>query len=109
MIRSQRSTYKNTLLSLGLRNTINLPTRITETTDTILDHIITNLNSDSIVSGVITQYVSDHLPICGIVNLEVKKSKPSPRKYIKKFIPSKKDLFIDTVRLGITEDCLFLL
>ena len=99
--------YKNTLLSLGLRNTINLPTRITENTDTILDHIITNVNSDSVVSAVITQDVSDHLPICSIVNLEVKKSKPSRRKYIRKFIPSKKDLFINTINQRITEDRLF--
>ena len=88
--------YKNTLLSLGLRNTINLPTRITETTDTILDHIITNVNPESIVSGVITQDVSDHLPICGIMNLGVKKSKPPVRKYIRKFTPSKKDMFVNT-------------
>lgn len=99
--------YKNTLLSLGLRNTINLPTRITETTDTILDHIITNVNSDCVVSGVITQDVSDHLPICSIVNLSVKKIKSSPPKYIRKFNLSKKDQYVDSFRNQITEDQIF--
>ena len=99
--------YKNTLLSLGLRNTINLPTRITETTDTILDHIITNVNSDSVVSQVITQDVSDHLPISGIVNMGIKRSNSSPTRYIKKFTPSKKDLFVSTLNQRIHEDNIF--
>ena len=71
--------YKNTLLSLGLRNTINLPTRITESSDTILDHIVTNVNAESIVSGVVTQDVSDHLPICAVLKLPAKRSQSSCR------------------------------
>ena len=98
--------YKNTLLSLGLRNTINLPTRITESTDTILDHILTNVNAESIVSGVVTQDVSDHLPICAVLKLSAKRPHSSC-KYVRKFTTRKKDDYINTVHRFIRDDNIF--
>ena len=98
--------YKNTLLSLGLRNTINLPTRITETSDTVLDHILTNVNADTIVSGVITQDISDHLPICAVLNLSIKRPSTSCR-FVRKFTPNKKDDFVNTFCRYINEDSIF--
>ena len=42
---------------------INKPTRITDTTATILDHVWTNLYSDEIKTGVLLHPISDHLPV----------------------------------------------
>ena len=98
--------YKNTLLSLGMRNTINLPTRITETTDTILDHIVTNVNAETIVSGVITQDVSDHLPICAVLNLSIKRPSSSCN-YMRKFTLNKKDDYTNLLSRYIMEDSIF--
>ena len=41
---------------------INQPTRITDTTATILDHIWTNLYSKNIKSSILVHPISDHLP-----------------------------------------------
>ena len=98
--------YKNTLLSLGLRNTINLPTRITETSDTILDHVVTNVNAKTIFSGVVTQDVSDHLPICAVLNLAVKRPLSS-FVYKRKFSRKKKDDFVNLLCTQINEESVF--
>ena len=42
---------------------INKPTRITDTSATILDHVWTNLYSENIKTGVLLHPISDHLPI----------------------------------------------
>ena len=84
-----------------------MPTRITETSDTILDHVITNVNTESIVSGVVTQDVSDHLPIFAILNLSIKRPSFSTSRYIRKFTPSKKDDFVDTLKKRLNDDIIF--
>ena len=55
--------YVNTLLSNGLLPLITLPTRITQTSATIIDHISTSHKSDRYVTGVLISSLSDHLPI----------------------------------------------
>ena len=89
--------YKNLLLSLGLRNLIGLPTRVTESTETIIDHCITNLPSTSIQSGVIQEDISDHYPIYATANLKVKKPKIAPYHFRRKFPHSKKPKFLSTL------------
>ena len=42
---------------------INIPTRITDTTGTVLDHIWTNIVENPIKSAVIADLVADHLPV----------------------------------------------
>ena len=89
--------YKNTLLSLGLRNTINKATRITTTSETSLDHILTNLNYSSITSGILQTDVSDHLPLYAIANLKVEK-KHLCTQYSRRFYSvSKASNFTDTL------------
>ena len=48
---------------------INKPTRITDTSATVLDHIWTNLHQQQIKSGVILNPLSDHLPVYMCFNL----------------------------------------
>ena len=58
--------YHNTLSSNGCANIINLYTRFGKTkkgiSRSILDHIITNIDKDKIVGGVINYPITDHLP-----------------------------------------------
>ena len=48
---------------------INKPTRITDTSATVLDHIWTNLHHQHIKLGVILNPLSDHLPVYMCFNL----------------------------------------
>ena len=61
--------FKNTLLAFGLRNFTSHSTRITSTSETTIDHFITNQNCNQIKSGVIQFEAADHLPIFGVANL----------------------------------------
>ena len=72
--------YLNTLLNHGQLPLITLPTRITNTTATIIDHISTSNKSDHYDAGIIHSSLSDHLPVFYISNYKFKKSPP---KYIK--------------------------
>ena len=53
---------------------INLPTRITEHSSTLIDNIFINCSNQSVQSGVIYYDVSDHLPIIASLNLHKTKS-----------------------------------
>ena len=72
--------YKNLLLSFGCINLINKYTRIQTdinglTTKSTIDHIITNINTNQVESGVITYHVSDHLPIFGLFNMGIERQR----------------------------------
>ena len=95
--------YKNTLLSLGLRNTINKATRITTTSETSLDHILTNLNYSSIKCGILQEDVSDHLPIYAIANLKVGKTHFCTQYSRRFFSVSKASKLTDTFALNLSK------
>ena len=61
--------YKNILSSLGLRNMISKPTRITKTSQTTIDHVITNVPHQAIYAGILNCDVADHLPIYALCSL----------------------------------------
>ena len=70
--------YKNLLLSYGCINLINKYTRICtdingRTSKTIIDHIITNLNTNQANSGVIFFHISDHLPVFSVFDLNIQR------------------------------------
>ena len=69
--------FINTLLSCGAFPIITKPTRVTDTTATIIDHIITNVTNHKILPGVIeTSEVSDHYPVfCQVQNITLPKKK----------------------------------
>ena len=91
-------TYKKLLLSLDLRNLISIPTRVAESTETVIDHCVTNLPPTSIESGVIQDDISDHYPIHAIANLKVKKPALPTHHFVRKFPFSKKQMFLDTLK-----------
>lgn len=66
---SRPKTEFESLLSVhSCRNVITLPTRLTETSETLLDLFVTNMDSCPLNSGVINYPISDHLPIFLSVN-----------------------------------------
>ena len=50
-------------MSSGFHPKITLPTRITDTSNTLIDHILTNVYDDKHVSGILINKISDHQPI----------------------------------------------
>ena len=63
--------YKDLLLSLGLTNLISKPTRIANSSETILDHILANVPLQKLNCGVVRHVVADHLPTFAIFNSTV--------------------------------------
>ena len=65
----QTSEYLDMLLSLGFMPIITKPTRITDHTATLIDHIYTNTPEKVIKSGLCLADISDHLPLfCTMAN-----------------------------------------
>ena len=67
------SDFLNTLLSHSKLPLITLPTRISETSATLLDHIYSNSNLDLKECGVIYLSLSDHLPVFSLTKCPQKK------------------------------------
>lgn len=67
--------YLDMIHSLNFLPLITKPTRITNHSRTLIDHIYTNSYSDNITSGIATFDISDHLPIFCMINTEVNKDK----------------------------------
>ena len=59
----QTSEYLDMLLSLGFMPIITKPTRITDHTATLIDHIYTNTPEKLIKSGICLADIFDHLPV----------------------------------------------
>ena len=69
------SEYLDMLISNGYYPLINVPTRVTDNSSTIIDHIITNDYTHNISSRVIKTDLTDHFPIFyTISNVTLKKS-----------------------------------
>ena len=71
------SEYLDMLISNGYNPLINVPTRVTDNSSTIIDHVITKNHTHSISSGVIKSKtdLTDHFPIfCTISNVTLKRS-----------------------------------
>ena len=54
------SDYLDNLISYGLIPQITLPTRVTHTTSTLIDHIFSNITSKPTISGTLKTHISDH-------------------------------------------------
>ena len=66
------SNFTETMFENSFFPVINHPTRITDTSATVLDHIWTNISNHAIKSGIITSPISDHLPVLACTNIESK-------------------------------------
>ena len=60
-------TFLNQFLSYGFFPAIDRPTRITDTTATLIDNIYTNVHHKNIKSCIWLADISDHLPICATI------------------------------------------
>ena len=76
---NQCADFINVLYSYSLLPTIDIPTRISHTSATLIDNIITN-DSNPVNSAIITFDISDHLPIC-LVTSTTLESKNNFRTY----------------------------
>jgi len=54
--------YKNIIAQNAFLSIVNIPTRVTETSKTLLDHILTNILSADIKPSVLQCNLSDHFP-----------------------------------------------
>ena len=57
------SNFINTLFSIGLLPSINCPTRVTSTSETLIDNIFTNFDFSNCKSARLFSDISDHFPI----------------------------------------------
>ena len=93
--------FKNTLLAFGLRNFTSHSTRITSTSETTIDHFITNQNCNQIKSGVIQFEAADHLPIFGVANLCLPKTHLPQPSFKRMFDINKKQQFCNSLQQNI--------
>ena len=90
---NQTSEYLDMLLSLGYLPIITRPTRITDHSATLIDHIYTNVPQKLVKSGICLVGITDHLPIfCTVDN---KLPTCNERKYFRDFSSFKDELFIN--------------
>ena len=61
--------FKDEMFSYSFYPLINHPTRVTDSSATIIDHIWTNVVDRPIKSGILTDKIADHLPVLQISNL----------------------------------------
>ena len=69
--------YLNVLSSNCSTNIIDKPTRVTPTSATVLDHILTNENMHQVIPFVIDYDITDHYPVAALIsrNLSTNRSK----------------------------------
>ena len=60
--------YSGMLNSNAFHQIIDIPTRVTDSSNTIIDHIITNIYGDEVIPGVLQESLTDHYPIFIILN-----------------------------------------
>ena len=96
------SNFTKLMLEKSYFLVINLPSLISDSNATVLDHIWTNLYSNQIKSGIILHSISDHLPTFACVNMN--KSLPCPEtkrlftlQNIKKFNQSRNKIDITPI------------
>ena len=71
--------YINMLSSIGCHNMVDVPTCFSDTSQTCLDHVITNIEKENISHGVLDDSPTNHLPVYailkGITDPSIKKQK----------------------------------
>ena len=76
------SDYMHLLHSNAFCNLITKPTQVTSTTQTIIDHSLTNDNESIMIPGVLSYKISDHYPFyCAIKNINNNKLTNAFNKY----------------------------
>ena len=103
-MQENRSKCANDYINLIIRNDaapiITIPTRVTATSSTLLDHIITNDMNQVISPAMIETDMSDHYPILCTVN----KPRYSIPKFTKKLYKDKSSFSADSFRNDLQAD-----
>ena len=84
--------YLNLLSSNCATNIIAVPTRVTTTSATVLDHIITNENKHQIFPAVVDYDITDHYPVMALVNNKLNHKNVQP-KFARSFAKFNSDIF----------------
>lgn len=58
------------------QNVIDLPTRISQETETLIDHCFTNFSPHTVTAGVVSSAISDHMPFFGLFSNKQHSAKP---------------------------------
>lgn len=93
---SKINDYINAVHSEGCNNIINKPTRITESSATLIDHIYTNITDKITNRGILTFDISDHLPTFCLTDL--KTTKKQEKKLIRDMKNFDKTNFLEDVK-----------
>lgn len=78
---NQTSNFLDMLISNNLTPRITLPTRITHTSATLIDHIFSNSDLNKSIAGTITTDITDHY--CNFIHINTKLNKHETPKYIR--------------------------
>ena len=71
------STFVDNCFANGFLQIITKPTRVTNSSATLIDHLYTNCIRNNFDSGIITSKISDHFPIFHFLNNSEKKKNPN--------------------------------
>ena len=72
--------YVETIFSFGFLQLVTRPTRISENTATLLDHVLTNSTANSHTTSILCSKLSDHFPIVHQIDFSKQKFKNEPIK-----------------------------
>ena len=92
---AQTEEYLDMLHSNNISPIITKPTRITNYTATLIDHIYTN-NTNQMISGIATIDISDHLPTFCIVDIPLQKQKL--KRYYRDYRQFDSELYLQDVK-----------
>ena len=78
---NQVTEYIDLLFSYGFLQIILKPTRCTPSSASLIDHVVTNFNSDMYESIILTNKISDHFPIIHFSNTKIQSTPGLTRQY----------------------------
>ena len=87
--------YLDMLFDNNLLPIITKPTRLTEHTATLIDHIYTNSPLPYMTSGILTVDISDHLPVFCVMKSQIERT--DTKEYNKDYSKFKKELFLNDI------------
>ena len=90
--------YAENLLASSMKCLIDKPTRIADTSKTLIDHIYTNNLNSSLISGICINDISDHFPILVIAPT----NKPPQTKFDLQLIRNFKNFDVETFGEDLT-------
>ena len=100
-----RKDYLNLLSSNCATNIIDVPTRVTTSSATVLDHIITNQNKHQIFPAVVDYDITDHYPVMALVNNKLIHKNVQP-KFARSFAKFNSDSFNNDLQKEQIASCL---